>query len=159
MSEVKLFLIKSKDTWMELSCSVDDVRKCLMCEDGKEYPLKSLKKVIYVETKGLIRKSKEIKHYYVQLVTSNTKVVDIDVEGTFSELEDPNVIENAIAEGLRRAMERPSKWWEILMYVVVGIIGGLGLGVFIGLMFGPKPQLPPIYVLPNVHTMTPIPKP
>jgi len=133
MSEVKLYLIKSKDTWIELECEMDLDRKCLVCSDGKEYPLQALKKVIRkYETKGLFGKKKtHIETFYIQIMKSPTTALDINEKGEYSELEDTTVIENAIAVGLQRAMEKPPIWWQWLILVAIGILGGIGLGAFL----------------------------
>ena len=142
---VKVILVKSKDTWIELECVVNG--KSLLCEDGKEYPLVSLKKIIRVEKVGLIRKRNIVKHYFMQIMTGNSQALDVNIEtGNFSEITDKEFIENAVAEGLRRAMERPSRWWEVLMWVLCGILGGIGIGLLLGLWFAPKPEIPPITI-------------
>ena len=133
MSEVKLYLIKSKDTWIELSCEMDLDKKCLVCSDGKEYPLQCLKKVIKkYESKRLFGKKKsEIITYYIQIMKSPTTALDINEKGEYSELEDTTVLENAIATGLQRAMEKPPIWWQWIMLFAIGVLGGTGLGAFL----------------------------
>ena len=133
--KTKLYLIKSKDTWVELDCDIDFDRKCLICNDGKEYPLIDLKKVIrkIETTRGFLRKRKEtiVETFYIQIMKSSTKAVVIDEKGEYSELEDTTVLENAVAQGLQRAMEKPPIWWQWLLLFAIGVLGGTGLGAFL----------------------------
>ncbi len=45
-----------------------------------------------------------------------------------------------MVNALKRASERPSKWWEWLFLIIVGIMGGVGLGLLIA-HFALKPQI------------------
>jgi len=48
------------------------------------------------------------------------------IERIREEVED--VLDSVLVEAIRTANERPSKWWEALMFFVAGLLGGVGLG-------------------------------
>ncbi|MCD6488651.1 MAG: hypothetical protein J7K21_05445 [Desulfurococcales archaeon] len=139
---VKLYLVKTKDTWLSRDCSLDIDRKVIVC--GKEeYPLLSTAKIINEDK-------------YVQIMIGNTKAVEINETGDYSTIDDPSAIEESVAKGLSRALERPSIWWQWLMLLMFGFLGGLGFGALLGLWLLPKPEIPPIHVFVNTTGGVPI---
>jgi len=47
---------------------------------------------------------------------------------------------------LRRAAEKPPIWWQWLMLIAVGVLGGLGLGYFIASLHKPEVVVPNVTV-------------
>ena len=39
---------------------------------------------------------------------------------------------------LRRTLEKPPVWWQWISILLMGVLAGVGLGVFIGIQFGPR---------------------
>lgn len=127
---VKVYFIKSKDTWISQECELKDNR--ILCGD-KEIPLLHVYKVVNEDT-------------FIQIMTSPIKAVKIEENGTYTLIEDPGLIEESVMRGLQRALERPPIWWQWLMLLLFGAFGGLGVGVFLALFFMPKQT--PIVITP-----------
>jgi len=143
--DVKLYLVKTKDTWLSRDCKLDPDKKQIVC--GEEtYPLLSTAKIVN-------------ENMYVQIMISNTKAIEINEVGDYSTIDDPSAIEESVAKGLSRALERPSIWWQWLMLFIFGFLGGLGFGAFLALWFMPKPEIPPIVVNVTAPPALPMPTP
>jgi hypothetical protein len=56
------------------------------------------------------------------------------------EVED--VLNTVLVETIKVANERPSKWWEALMFFIAGLLGGAGLGYIIAMRN--VPSTPPV---------------
>ncbi len=66
------------------------------------------------------------------------------VEKVKEDVED--VLNATLVEAIKRANERPPIWWQWLMLIGVGILGGVGLGLAIAQLTGlgaPSVELPP----------------
>jgi len=121
---VKVYFIKTKDTWVSEECVLNEREKKIDC-NGKEIPLMSVYKVVNEDI-------------YVQIMCSPVKSVKINEDGTYTLIEDPSTIEESVMKGLQRALEKPPIWWQWLMLLLFGAFGGIGLGIFISLFFMPK---------------------
>ena len=143
--DVKLYLVKTKDTWLSRDCSLDVDKKVIVCGE-EEYPLLSTAKVLN-------------ENKYIQIMVSNTKAVEINETGDYSTIDDPSAIEESVAKGLSRALERPSIWWQWLILFIFGFLGGLGFGAFLALWFMPKPTIPPININITAPPVLPMPTP
>jgi hypothetical protein len=48
-----------------------------------------------------------------------------------------------IVDIIRRASERPAVWWQWLMLIIVGILGGIGIGILISNLTLPRQVIVP----------------
>ena len=77
-------------------------------------------------TKDKVDKSKCIEAIY-----SDPKARKEFIKMIEEEVQDS--INSILVNALRRANERPSKWWEWALIAALGAFGGIGIGIFITL--------------------------